>query len=318
VIRRLFHMLAGTSNSSDLSVPFAVKCPAGHVVRGCRQRRYQIVKCPECAEDVFVLARSPFVARHQLLATTQSAGRSSPWRRPLVAAAITLIFVGGALGVLLFALAHEPEVILDPRMHIAAADVALKEGKLGQAVEEFNKARELSGQQAGLLTAAERRTLYQRQREVSLLADLLQESLEEILAQAERSPAEEWKAQFEKRYRRPGQANAVVFDAEIRRDGAGQYHLDWILNMGKEPARLEIGNLQVLHDLPLEQPRRLLFGARLESIAREQDGVWVVRFEATSAVLLTDPLALAASHPEPLDNELMAVLEQQRNWIEGK
>jgi hypothetical protein len=229
-----------------------------------------------------------------------------------------LLVVGGALATLIFALVRKPEDRADPQTHLAAADSALNEGRLRLAVEELGKARELALKSPDALPPTELRTLNQRHREASLLADLLQESLEEILVRAARVPEEEWKAQFEKRYRGPGQANAVVFDAEVRRDVGGLCHIDWVLIAGDEPARLEIGDLRILHDLPLEQPRRLLFGARVESIAREQNGVWVVHFEPASGVLLTDPRAVAACYPHPVDSELLRVLEQQRDWTEAK
>jgi hypothetical protein len=235
-----------------------------------------------------------------------------------VAAALSFLVVGGALAALLFALNSKPEDVTDPQSHLAAADVALSEGRLRQAVVELAKAREIALGRGDAVTRAELRHLDQRLREATLLADLLPESLEEILARAARVPDEEWNAQFEKRYRGPGQANAVVFETGVRRDGAGQYHIDWELRAGNEPAMLEIDNLVFLHDLPLEQPRRLLFGARLESIARGQNGVWVVRFDPTSGVLLTDPIAVAACYPYPLDAELLKVLEQQRNWLKTK
>jgi hypothetical protein len=316
VIRRLFHALAGPSNGSDTSVPFAVTCPAGHVVRGLRQRRHQVVSCAECGVDVFVLPRSPFPDRND----PRSKGRTrrSPWRRPLVAAALAILIVASALAGLFVALTRRSAETADVETHVSAAEQALSEGRLRRAVDEFAKARELALERPDILVASRLRALTQQYRETSLVADLLSESLAEILIRAARSHEDEWKAQFEKRYLGPGQANAVVFDAEVRRDAAGQYHLDWDLKAGDEPTRLEIGDLVVLGDLPLNQPRRLIFGARLGSIAREQNGVWVVRFDPSSGVLLTDPRVVAACYPEAVDSELSKLLDEQRKWIEEK
>jgi hypothetical protein len=316
VIRRLFRALAGHSNGSDTPVPFAVTCPAGHVVRGLRQRRHQVVSCAECGVDVFVLPRSPFPDRIETRSLVRT--RRSPWRRPLVAAALALLIVAGALAGLFVALTRRSAETADVETHVSAAEQALSEGRLRLAVDEFAKARERLLERPDVLTASRLRTLTQQYRETSLVADLLSESLAEILFRAARSQADEWKAQFEKRYLGPGQANAIVFDAEVRRDAAGQYHLDWDLKAGDEPARLEIGDLAVLHDLPLNQPRRLIFGARLGGIAREQNGVWVVRFEPSSGVLLTDPRIAAACWPDPVDKTLLKVLEEQQVWVSGK
>jgi hypothetical protein len=110
-----------------------------------------------------------------------------------------------------------------------------------------------------------------------------------------------------------------VFDAEVRRDATGEYQLDWYFDPpAGERVRLEIGDLTLLHNLPLSEPRRLLFGARLSSIAREQNGVWVVRFEPASGVLLTDPRAIAAASNAPIDEPLLELLGQQRQWLEQK
>jgi hypothetical protein len=316
VIRRLFHALAGHSNGSDASVPFTVKCSAGHVVRGLRQRRHQVVRCAECGVEVFVLPRSPFPDRAEKLRVVGE--RESPWRRPVVAAALTLLVVTGALAGLLAVLSHENADNGELERRVSAAEKALSEGRLRQAVEELAKARELALARPDALAHSELRALNQRHRETSLVADLLSESLGEILVRAARSHEDEWRAQFEKRYRGPGQANGVVFDADVRRDAAGQYHLDWELKAGDEPARLEIGDLAFLRDLPLSEPRRLIFGARLGSIAREQNGVWVVRFDPISGVLLTDPRTLTTCYPGPVDEELLEILERQRAWVEQK
>ena len=316
MIRRIFQALATRSTGSDPLVSFAVKCSSGHVVRGSRQRRHQVVRCPECGDEVFVLPRSPFPEKTPRISPTGK--RASTWRGPVVAAALTLLVVAGGLAYLLVSLTRKGEDSPDIQSHLESADAALAEGRLRRAVEEFSKARELALQRPDVLSAAQHRALLQRHREASLVADLLSESLDEILLRAARSPEEEWKAQFEKRYRGPGQANAVIFDAEVRRDAAGSYHVDWDLKPGDEPARLDINDLAVLHDLPLNEPRRLLFGARLGSIAREQNGVWVVRFDPSSGVLLTDPHVVAACYPAPVDDTLRPLLEQQKKWTEER
>lgn len=55
-------------------------------------------------------------------------------------------------------------------------------------------------------------------------------------------------------------------------------------------------------------------GARLDSIARDEAGVWVIRFKPDSGVLLTDAEVAATASPLPLDDELQAVLRRQAEW----
>jgi hypothetical protein len=309
--------LAGGSHGSETSVPFAVKCSAGHLVQGQRQRRHQVVRCTECGVDVFVLPRSPFPSLDDSRAR-RNVIPVSPWRRPFVAAGFTLLLVAGATVALLIVLNRKTGVAGDLEAHRSAAEEALQAGRLRRAAEEFARAREVALHWPDALAPAELRSLTQQFRETNLLADLLSESLDEILLRAARSHEDEWSAQFTKRYHGPGQANAVVFDAKVRRIGEGRYDIDWELMAGNEPARLVIDELRILHELPLQEPRRLVFGARLGSIQREQNGVWTVRFEPASGVLLTDPRAVAACWPHPVDEELRTLLDQQRKWADGK
>ena len=302
------------SSRLDVNVPFSVKCPAGHLLRGQRQHRHQVIRCPECEADVFVLPLSPF-ASDQAKARRI---RGTSWLWPVVIAAATLAVVVSAVLVLLGALRTKPEDSPDVQAHLSASEHALEAGRLHAAAQELTKARQLALQWPDALSPAELRVLNQQLRETSLLADLLSESLEEILERAAHLPEEEWKAQFEKRYRGPQAANAVVFDAEVQQIGLRRYRLDWELFAGQEPARVEIDELQMFEGLPLQEPRRLLFGARLGSIQREQNGVWVVRFEPHSGVLLTDPRAVSIRYPGPVDDEIKNLLERQRRWTEGK
>jgi hypothetical protein len=86
------------------------------------------------------------------------------------------------------------------------------------------------------------------------------------------------------------------------------------MTVNEEKVRLRL-ELKLLERLPLDPPRRLVFGASLASVAREAGGVWVVRFEPDSAVLLTEEGAVEASGLAPVDPEMRAVLRQQAEWL---
>jgi len=64
-----------------------------------------------------------------------------------------------------------------------------------------------------------------------------------------------------------------------------------------------------------DKPRRLFFGGRLASVAREAGGEWVIRFERGSGALLTDLDIAAAVSPLPLDAEQRGVIEAQAEWL---
>jgi hypothetical protein len=315
---RLRRWLSAASRPPELPVPFTVTCASGHVVRGFRQRRHQVVRCRECGESLFVLPRSPFPSLQQADGSPSPSARASPWRRPLLAAALTVIVVAGALTVFFTVLTRKGATPQEIEARIAAGQQAISEGKMHRAAQEFDVAQQLLSQDPNSLSAARTRELRQLQRQAHVLTDLLSESLDELLLRASRSQEDEWQAQFQQRYRGAGKANAVIFDVQVRRDGAGQFQHDWHLQAGVEPARLEISDLKILHGLPLQQPQRLLFGARLDHVMREQNGVWVVRFDPDSGVLLTDEQAARACCPPSMDKELPGLLEQQRKWLEGK
>jgi hypothetical protein len=198
--------------------------------------------------------------------------------------------------------------------HVRAGQKALASGNFQLATVELDRAAALIRQSPDVLPASEFRQTQQLQRQAELLRDLLSESLGEILQIAAGLPEEEWEARFTKFY----QGHAIVFDADVTQEG-GQFQVDYHLQAGKEkePARIDLNGLKLLTLLPRERPARLLFGARLASMSREPGGTWVVRFEPSSGVLLTDGGAVAACEPPPLDEEMQALLKRQEEWVSG-
>jgi serine/threonine protein kinase len=200
--------------------------------------------------------------------------------------------------------------------HLRGWQEALTDGRLSQIAQDFRAARALRQQHPEVLAGAVTREQTHLEDQILLAADVLSESLEELLLRASRSMTDkEWQIQSEQRYTGPSRANAVIFDTEVHQDGKGQYHLDWELSPPPgETVRFDIGELTMLRYLPLEKPKRLLFGARIGSIAREQNNVWVIRFERGSGVLLTDSRVVAAFWPGGIDDSLLQLLDQQRQW----
>jgi hypothetical protein len=318
----------GPGGRSGLAVPYEVACACGHVLRGLRQVRHQVVPCPACRQPVFVLPHSPLPRWSAADLPAAGAGARpapppSPWRFwlwPAVAGAITVPVV---IAVILAIVAYlrPPHQAVGPaagesvEKHVAEGRAALTAGKFRLAAGELQRAWTLLESQPERQRSAFGRDVRQLHRQADLLADLLTEPLGGILQMAATQHAEEWAAQFEKRYRR----QAVVFDADVTREGAGQFRLDFEVRAGVEPARIDVSDLQLLAALPRVRPPRLLFGARLARVAREQGGVWVVRFDPDSGVLLTEPGAVAACCPPPLDEadreQRDALLQRQKEWL---
>ncbi len=297
--------------------PYAVTCACGRVIHGTRSSRPQIVSCPACARPVFIL---PVCALAGALAEEKRRPRRrDPWRAPLVAAALTAVFVVAIYLVVLLQWKRSgpaPAAISEAgqvRQHIEAGHQKLAEGRFYKALEELNVALRLHDQAPGLLSAAENRQLQLLHQQTELLTRLLSPSLQEILREAcEVRHEEEWQARFNDEYR----GKAVVFDDVVRRDehGVPMLHV-YEVRVGMETARVALEDLMLLRQLPREPPQRLLFGVRLASLAREKGGRWVFRLQPDSAVLLTDPGAVAACGLGPLDAELLEVLRRQEEWL---
>jgi hypothetical protein len=196
--------------------------------------------------------------------------------------------------------------------HIAAGQRALADGDFRVALKALNAAIVERDRHPQALEPWEHRQLNQLQRQADLLARLSAHSLEEILWQATlvRNP-EEWQARFE-----DYKGRTILFDDLVGVDLNGRPALRrYQVRINGEVARLALEEVTLFRDLPLEQPSRLLFGARLAWCGRGEGGAWVVKFEPDSGVLLTDLAAAQACSPVPLE-DLEALLERQRKWID--
>lgn len=294
---------------------YEVTCVCGRTWRGQRQDRYQIVACPACGKKRFILPSSPWPSQGAGAASSEPVPtpRLRLWRWSLV------VVAGGvaAMGLLYQGMKWywRQEIAPQPpeiHAHIEAAQRALKEGNYRLAVRELKQAGEQAERHPDRLSRDEHLQLRQLQRQGELLAHLLDEPLEEILQQAvQHRNDEEWQEKFAD-YR----GRSVVFDDVLRRDAKGRPLLAfYAVRAGKVEARLAWEDLAVVAHLPLDPPRRWLFGARLADCRREEGGTWVIRFEPDSAVLLTDEDAAASCCPGPMDDALRAVLRRQDEWL---
>jgi hypothetical protein len=192
-----------------------------------------------------------------------------------------------------------------------AGQRALGEGHFHLAARELNLAVRRRDQRPDLLSPEQNRQLDQLRRQSDLLADLLTQPLQDIVQQGARVRDDnEWEAQFNKHYR----GWAVLLDDAVGLDPAGRPALTtYQVVVPGQKVRVALEDLTLLQALPLDVPQRLLFGARLARCAREAGGVWVVRFEPDSGVLLTDAGAAEACCPS--GPEVHEVLRRQQDWL---
>jgi hypothetical protein len=309
--------------------PFDVACPCGHILHGIRRRRHQVLTCNQCQNQVFIYPQSPwssaaFDPLAEPAATSSRARRF--WLRfgmPLLAGAVTAALLI-AVFVAVMPYLSRPVANSQPpsqpasvqlQEHIAEGQRALAAGNFNLALGEFNAALDLRDRQPDLLASKQQRDLIQLQRQSDLLARLHNQPLQELLKEALLTPrAEEWTLRFETVHK----GRSVLLDDVVRRDAAsGRLVLAcYELRAGDEKAFVYLDDLKILQMMPLEPRRRLIFGGRLKSAAREERGAWVFHFEPESGVLLTDADAAAACWPTPLDAEAIRTLQRQAEWLQ--
>jgi hypothetical protein len=298
----------------EAAVPYEISCRCGLPLRGVRQHARQIVSCPSCGRKRFILPSSPWLAAAG--AGGQTAHLNLRWL-------LLVLVLGGALAmglsfllVQLFlrrsAMPADAASATDARALWQAGEHQLREGNVHLALKELNAAAAQGARHPDALNREEHHRLEQLRRQTDLLSRLLDQPLEEIVRQAmQHRSDEEWREKFAD-YR----GRTVVFEDVLRRDAQERPVLSfYVVRVGDVTARIALEDLVLLRQLPLDPPRRWLFGARLASCRREEGGIWVLRFEPDSAVLLTDESAAAACCPHPLVEELLGVLKRQEECL---
>jgi hypothetical protein len=295
-------------------VPYEVTCLCGRSLRGRRQQVHQIIACPSCGRQRFILPSSPWLAPAVVMQPT----------RLNIRCFLVAVVLGGflAMGLCLVLLrpylrrstasADGSTSTRDARAQLEAGQQELRNGNIFLALSELNVALEQSARNPDALDRPQLEHLQQLHRQTDLLTHLLDHPLEEIVLQAtQHRSEEEWTAKLS-HYR----GRTVIFDDVLRRDGQGRPALGgYAVQVAGVEARVALEDLTLLRRLPLEPPIRCLFGARLASCRREDGGIWVFRFDPDSAVLFTDESAASAGYPLPLDKELLGVLERQKKWL---
>lgn len=295
--------------SRDAEAPYRVACACGQILTGTRRDSYQVITCSTCAAERFILPRSPLPPLDAQPAHEPTQGQARLWTYPLLAATLTLLLIAGAF--LLYQVYFAGEVEkpanysskrdLPARLQAARANLAL--GKFRLATQELE--REDAGNE---LPLAERRGWTQCFREASLLADLAPEPLEDILRHAMSMPSAEWQADFPHRFL----GKTILFDMQLSRAPDGRVQGNYELFAGSDPARLDIGGLSLFQKSDFAEPRRVIFAARLASVALEPPGpVWVVRFLPESGALMTQREAVGRCCPPLAEVEAAKVLERQ-------
>jgi hypothetical protein len=300
-------------------MPFVVACICGQSIKGIRQSHHQVTPCPACGRQVFILAQSPLPAPRP---SEDRVSRIEDGRNQRWSPQFALLAGAGAFAMVIVAFAiffqhyknKDSNSATDQRTAaqcLADGTKLLSQGKFHQALRELDATLALGEKHPDALSAADRKSLTQTRREAHLYADLLNESLEDILLQAAAEPDDrEWQAVFADRYK----GKSVIFFAGTRRDASERWVLDYDLFVRDKPARIDWENLQLLRDWHLNQPQRLLLGVRLANVEPEAGGTWVVRLQPDSGVLITNADAVTKVLSR-LPEGLVEVLKRQAGWV---
>jgi hypothetical protein len=302
---------------------YQVRCRCGASAVGPRQRRFQVIPCEHCGRDLFVLPIGPLpsVAGSPIESRTGSASPTAKpatrWRGLALLVAVAGFVAMGLYFVAVFGpwwagQAGREAKPRSGRLPAEPYDELLKTARGHLAVGNFRQALErlqdlAAGQDRGE-AARSRREWGPLLAQAALLAELSAESLEEILDHAAGAHPAEWELEFPPRFR----GKAFVFDVELSGPVGGPYRHNWPL---PHDVHMDFSEVQLLRQLPLTEPTRLLFGARLDKVCRDTPASWEVRFEPASAVLLTDPAAAAACCPYMPEAELLVLVRHQAGWL---
>lgn len=303
--------------------PFAVPCPCGATLRGHRLAVAQVLPCPGCGRDVFVLPRCPYPPpgpAHPPTSPTpppRPPGRAVTWLLTGVAALLLTAVAAGTV-TLLATWPAAPSRPASPaaaqlapaaeswQAHLSRARGHVRLGHFRLALGELDAA--LAGVGAGGCDTPGHAALAHRRAEAALFADLLAEPLEDLVAHAAALPGGEWRAESELRYR----GRSVVLDTTLAPAGEDDWQVGYAAHVGDEAVTLSLRGVDALRPLPRDGPRRVVLGLRLDGVARARPGQWVVRFAPDGGVLCADPEALAACCPALGDAATAEVLRSQR------
>jgi hypothetical protein len=306
---------------------YAIDCRCGAILRGRRLAESQILPCTACGQPIFVLPFSPLPP--ELLGslangTTPEFAALKPsaplrfWIGPAVGAILALAVVSAVVASIVSKYRTGPvgEFRLSSRaageqwkQRVDAAQAAIGEGAYRIANNELGSAEALLNQFPDVADREALRGFRRTRRQVAVLADLLPESVEEIMRHALGQSDPEWQAVFRDRYA----GRSVILDTRVFRDHSGQFHVDYRLDVAGLSGSWDLQGLKLLERLPLQQPQRLFFAMRLADVSRVSRNGWAVRPQPDSGVLLTDE-SLLSGLSIAVDPELRQVLHRQAKW----
>ncbi|MEE2738934.1 MAG: hypothetical protein VX435_11970 [Planctomycetota bacterium] len=152
----------------------------------------------------------------------------------------------------------------------------------------------------------------------------LSELVEEAHSHRQQEGTDHWLEHFSIHYR----GKSILLDSEVTvtlsKNDEPTYQLPYLFHLNDDLFVIQLSSLipDFFQYIDLSKPRRVFFGARLESVSPDPEHLnhWIISFQPSSGVLLTRPELLEntdlfANHPE--DDSLKSLLNQQRSEVES-
>lgn len=155
---------------------------------------------------------------------------------------------------------------------------------------------------------AEEGRFRQANAELALMEDLAPRPLEEMISSADRSLD-----YVNDRIR----GRAIVLDAPLERDASGHWSLGYVTFIKDTPIPLDIANLGLLSSVPAVDKVRVILGAKISQLVKDEGASWRLELEPNSGVWITEP-AIADKLGLMSDADASAVLARQRSWTTGQ
>lgn len=298
---------------------FEIACLCGQRHAGWRQATHQVIACVACRRRLFVLPSSPLprLAADLPPPVLPAFRQKNPWRGPLVGASVTLFCMVGIFAIVLGFLlprraADLPPSIVRDRVEaeIAAGQKSLGDGDFARAVQAFDAALEMIGRNPAILPPKRARQVAQLRRQAGLMADWPGERLELDLARAAVLGDQDWQTLANLR-----RGRTLIFDGILRRDATGQLRVNRPPPVVGQTFRIPLSDLKLLKPLPLNEPTRVIFLARVARLQRQAPDVYAIDLDADSGALLTDKRVAKRCGYAILDPEVEGVLERQTHWV---
>ena len=152
----------------------------------------------------------------------------------------------------------------------------------------------------------------------------LSELVKEAHSHRQQEGTDQWLEHFSIHYR----GKSILLDSEVTvtlsKNDEPTYQLPYLFHLNDDLFVIQLNSLipDLFQYIDLSKPRRVFFGARLESVSPDPKHLnhWIISFQPSSGVLLTRPELLEntdlfANHPE--DDSLKSLLNQQRSEVES-